>query len=145
MQIRAADFEADHDAIRDVRFTVFVDEQRVPAEIEIDDRDAHCRHVLAFDGERAVGTGRIDLEHGGKIGRVAVVAAARGSGVGTALMRLLHEMARDYGLAGVWCHAQVSAVPFYQRLGYRASGPRFLEADIEHVRMDLRFRDARDS
>ena len=82
MRVRDADFTADFASIRLVRATVFIDEQRVPRELEFDERDALCRHVLAFDGDTAVGTGRLDLDYGGKIGRVAVVATHRRSGVG---------------------------------------------------------------
>lgn len=134
--VRIADFDADNAAIRRVRFAVFVDEQRVPPEIEIDERDESCVHVLAFVDSAAIGTGRIDLAQNGKIGRVAVFADCRGRGVGTALMQRLHAVARDQGLASVWCHAQLAAVPFYERLGYRSSGEVFEEAGILHKRMD---------
>lgn len=78
MQITLARYDADYAAIRGVRFAVFVDEQSVPAEIELDERDPHCVHVLAHDAEsRPVGTGRIDLDAGGKIGRVAVLAYSK--------------------------------------------------------------------
>jgi predicted GNAT family N-acyltransferase len=135
VQVRLADFARDHDAIRKIRFAVFVEEQRVPSEIEIDDRDPVCVHVLAFAGEEPIGTGRIDLENDGKVGRVAVLAAHRRSGVGAALMAHLHGIAADHGLAGVWCHAQMTAVPFYERLGYRLASEPFDEAGIAHVRM----------
>lgn len=136
MQVRQAQFDHDGEAIRAVRFTVFVDEQHVPGEIELDDRDSVCIHVLAYENDAPVGTARIDVELHGKIGRLAVLAEARRRGVGRALMEELHAIARAHDLARVWCHAQVSAVPFYSRLGYRVSGSRFYEAGIEHVRME---------
>ena len=140
MQVALASFDADYVEIRDVRVTVFVEEQRVPIEIELDDRDDHCVHVLAHDtAGLAVGTGRIDLEAGGKIGRVAVLAEARGTGVGTALMESLHEIAMRAALTSVWCNAQQSAVPFYAKLGYVVTSEPFFEAGIEHVRMQLQF------
>jgi predicted GNAT family N-acyltransferase len=135
-RVREADFTRDYADIRRIRFEVFVHEQRVPEDLEMDDRDRPSVHVLARLGEAAVGTGRIDLEAGGKIGRVAVVAAARGRGIGTEIMRALHRIARRHGLDSVWCHAQLSARTFYSRLGYRPSGDVFDEAGIEHVRMD---------
>lgn len=136
VSVRIADIDADGAAIRRVRFAVFVDEQRVPAGLEMDDRDRECVHVLALVNGLEVGTGRIDLAQAGKIGRVAVVAPSRGRGVGTALMERLHAIAAAHGLAKVWCHAQVAAVPFYAQLGYRASGDVFFEADIAHVQME---------
>lgn len=135
-RVFVADFERDHDAIRAVRFAVFVDEQRVPAELEMDERDVECVHVLAVDeAGQPVGTGRIDVGLGGKIGRMAVIAARRRSGVGRALVETLHACALEHGLKAVWCHAQVAARPFYERAGYRAHGEIFLEAGIAHVRM----------
>jgi predicted GNAT family N-acyltransferase len=134
--VRDADFAADFASIRHVREIVFIDEQRVPRELEFDERDPLCRHVLAFDGEVPVGTGRLDLEYGGKVGRVAIVATHRRSGVGAAVMERLHAIARDARQPRLWCNAQLTAVPFYERLGYVASGPTFLEAGIEHVRME---------
>jgi len=137
VRVREADLANDYAALRAVRVTVFVAEQNVPLELEMDERDAACRHFLAVeDSGQAIGTGRIDLEAGGKIGRVAVLGAARGRGVGTALMDALHDVARAHGLARVWCNAQVSAAPFYTKLGYRVVGERFAEAGIEHVRME---------
>ncbi len=136
--VRIADYDADEAALRAIRFAVFVDEQQVSEELEIDDTDPRCIHVLAFDGDEPVGTGRIDLAESGKVGRVAVVASRRGQGVGTALMSLIHGVARENTLDQVWCNAQVSALPFYERLGYRVtSAEPFDEAGIPHVRMEL--------
>ena len=137
MNVTPADFERDYAAIRAVRFAVFVDEQRIPRELEMDDRDAACRHWLATD-ERGepIGTVRLDLAARGKIGRLAVLARERGRGVGRALMERVHELARERGLKSVWCHAQISAAPFYTRLGYRIVSAQFEEAGIAHVRME---------
>jgi predicted GNAT family N-acyltransferase len=136
VRVRDADFTADFVSIRHIRETVFIDEQHVPRGLEFDERDALCVHVLAFDGDAAVGTGRLDLHYGGKVGRVAVVAAHRRCGVGKAIMERLHAIARERGQARLWCHAQLTAVPFYERLGYVSSGPVFEEAGIDHVLME---------
>ncbi len=134
MRVRTADFANDYADLRRIRFAVFVDEQRVPEELELDDRDPHCTHVLALDDAgTAIATGRIDAD--GKIGRVAVLKSARRTGAGRAVMEELHRIARARSLTTVWCNAQTAAVPFYQRLGYTAAGPYFYEAGIEHIRM----------
>lgn len=140
MIVRDADFTADFTSIRLVREAVFIDEQRVPRELEFDERDPECRHVLAFDGTAPVGTGRLDLDYGGKVGRVAVLATHRRSGVGVGVMQRLHEIARAQRQRHLWCHAQLTAVPFYERLGYLRSGPVFVEAGIDHVRMEYTVR-----
>lgn len=139
MHIRQADFNEDYATLRAIRFAVFVDEQSVPKEIEMDDRDPVCIHLLAFDDDgAAVGTVRIDLEEHGKIGRLAVLGTHRRTGIGSALMLAAHDIAAARSLEGVWCNAQTAAIVFYERLGYTVVGERFLEAGIVHVRMEKR-------
>lgn len=135
LTIREVAYDETEPTLRAIRFEVFVDEQNVPPEIEMDERDPHCIHFLACLGDEAVGTARIDLEKKGKVGRLAVVARCRGQGIGRSLMERCHEIAADRGLAQVWCNAQVSAVPFYESLGYRAEGEVFDEAGINHLKM----------
>jgi predicted GNAT family N-acyltransferase len=131
-EVEYGDAEA---TLRAIRFEVFVDEQNVPPEIEMDERDPHCIHLLACSEGTPVGTARIDLEHDGKVGRLAVVARCRRQGIGRALMERCHEIAADRGLVSVWCNAQVSAVPFYESLGYQVEGEVFDEAGIDHLKM----------
>ena len=140
-QVVGADFSGDALAIRQVRFTVFVDEQAVPAELEMDDRDPECFHVLALDSlGTAIGTGRIDIADGARLGRMAVLASHRGLGVGRALIEALHAHAQARGCEEVWCHAQISAQGFYERAGYVPEGDVFEEAGIEHITMRRRLR-----
>ncbi len=119
-----------------IRTTVFVQEQGVDPEIEVDGKDPDCRHVWAsLLGQWGIGTAR--MEPDGHIGRVAVVAFWRRKGVGRALMEELANMARDAGLSRVYLNAQVGALEFYLVLGYREEGEEFLEAGIPHRRMSL--------
>jgi predicted GNAT family N-acyltransferase len=105
----------------------------------MDDRDPKCLHVLALDRQgEPIGTGRIDIEDGGRLGRMAVLASHRGLGVGRALIEALHAHANANGCKEVWCHAQISAQGFYERAGYVAEGDLFEEAGIEHVTMRRR-------
>ena len=136
MQIRIADIHTDFAAIKLVRETVFWLEQRIPKDLEFDDRDAVCLHLLALEREGPIGTARLDVALGGKIGRVAVLASRRRRGVASALKHRLHELARERGLGSVWCNAQRSAVPLYEHLGYTVTSAPFDEAGIEHVRME---------
>jgi len=125
--------EARTDATR-VREAVFVVEQGVPPEIELDERDAQCDHALAFEpGGRAVGTGRLLPD--GHIGRMAVLGDWRGRGVGGAILAALVERAATRGMRRVVLNAQTHAVPFYARYGFVAFGDEFMEADIPHVAM----------
>ena len=120
-----------------VRHAVFVEEQGVPVELELDHLDALSLHALACEGATVLGTGRLLPD--GHIGRMAVRRNARGAGVGSALLRALMEQARLRGDPEVLLHAQLSAREFYRRHGYVAEGEVFMDAGIEHIAMRHRF------
>jgi YbgC/YbaW family acyl-CoA thioester hydrolase len=121
-----------------IRTAVFIDEQKIPAEMEWDDGDEGAVHAVAYNRlERALATGRM-LEHVpgvAKIGRMAVVAGSRHTGVGRALLDALLGAARTRGEREAMLHAQLSAAPFYERAGFTRRGPEFDEAGIAHVEM----------
>lgn len=120
--------------MRRLRTAVFVDEQGVPAELEWDGRDACCLHVVAESGEgELIGTGR--LLPSGQIGRMAVAREWRRRGVGAALVRTLIALAREHGIDSCFLHAQTTAIPFYERQGFRLAGVAFREAGIVHRKM----------
>lgn len=119
-----------------VRRQVFIEEQRVPEALEWDDADAVSLHVLAVseDGE-PIGTGRLLPD--GHIGRMAVIAPWRGRGVGDAILRTLVEAGTERGHGLLRLNAQLSAIGFYERLGFEALGPVFDDAGIPHRAMRL--------
>ncbi len=116
-----------------IRFRVFVEEQGVPLEIELDEHDAASLHALAFEGETPVATGRLLPD--GHIGRMAVLAAWRGRGIGALLLKSLVEKARERGDAQVALSAQVHALRFYRRHGFVEEGGQYVEAGIPHQAM----------
>ena len=133
----------------DVRRRVFIEEQRVPESLEIDEHDGNpesvttAMHVLALMGEAPVATGRVLLAHDdgrAHIGRVAVLAQHRRAGYGRAVMQALHELAFERGIRDITLAAQLHAIGFYERLGYTGYGNVFLDAGIEHRWMDIRLR-----
>ncbi|WP_116452793.1 GNAT family N-acetyltransferase [Blastococcus litoris] len=129
---------ADWAEIVALRTRVFVDEQGVPPEIEQDDADATAVHGVSRDaGGAVVATGRLLLRDDGTaaIGRMATDAAARGRGHGAAVLAVLQDEALRRGAAAVELHAQVTARGFYERAGYSAVGPEYLEAGIAHLTM----------
>ncbi len=129
-----ADYAIDLERLRAVREPVFVQEQQVPLDLEWDELDPLAWHVLALAGDgQPVGTGRLTAD--GRIGRMAVLAPWRGSGVGSALLQRLLELAGDRRLPAVELHAQVSAIDFYVRHGFVAWGEPFQEAGILHRHM----------
>lgn len=120
-------------ALLELRVQVFVHEQGVPFDEEHDAHDAICQHFGAWEGGELVGTARLrEVAGEAKAERVAVAQARRGQGVGAALMAALEAEAARRGLPSVKLAAQLSAVPFYTRLGYVAWGEVFLDAGIEH-------------
>lgn len=117
-----------------IRYDVFVIEQNVPVELELDDLDAQCRHVVAYDTNgRAVATARLLPD--GHIGRMAVRKEARSTGIGSKLLQVLMEQARARGDRVVKLNAQLQAEAFYARHGYRREGDEFMDAGIAHVAM----------
>lgn len=134
IEVRVANWDDDEQEIYRIRHEVFVVEQAVDPALEWDGLDAGCTHALALDETgRAIGTGRLAPD--GKIGRMAVIEAARGRGAGAAILALLVDAARRAGLASVYLHAQTHALPFYARHGFVANGPEFDEAGIPHRAM----------
>jgi predicted GNAT family N-acyltransferase len=124
-------WEALRDQAEPIRFEVFVGEQKVPAESELDEWDAASLHALAFDVTgRAVATGRLLPD--GHIGRMAVRREARGRGAGAAVLEALMAAARARGEREVALSAQTHAIAFYERAGFVAEGPEYLDCDIPH-------------
>lgn len=122
-----------------IRMRVFVKEQGVPAEIELDSDDERATHFLAYAGKRPVGTARIVAQHGSaKIGRMAVSKSYRGRGVGKKLLQRAAETAKKRGAKAIYLHAQVPVIGFYQSMGFRCVGPVFDEAGIPHRKMILK-------
>lgn len=135
-EIRVTD---DLDACLTLRRIVFIEEQNVPEDEEIDDLDASGIHFLATTDGRPVGTARLHIVDGtGKIGRVCVLAETRGTGLGAALMRgvLDHLRSRSDATRAV-LGAQMHALAFYEKLGFSAYGPEFDDAGIPHRMMEI--------
>lgn len=128
--------EAQKDAFR-VRREVFILEQGVPQELEIDEFDKHAWHVLAYSGNECIGTARMHLNSDGsaQIGRMAILKHFRNQGLGRQLMKMLIETAMSKEIPSLTLHAQVSAIPFYEKLGFVAAGPTYDEAGIPHRNM----------
>ncbi|WP_426033746.1 GNAT family N-acetyltransferase [Cypionkella sp. TWP1-2-1b2] len=126
---------------RQLRRVVFIDEQGVSEDRELDDQDDAALHLLALLDGVAVGSARLLVQgEVGKIGRVCVLDAARGAGIGAALIKV--AVARFRGIEGVTkakLGAQLQALGFYERLGFQAVGPVYDDAGIAHRDMVLGF------
>jgi predicted GNAT family N-acyltransferase len=144
--IRVAATAAELETVHAIRREVFVVEQDVPEDEEWDDLDATSVHLLALDADGTpLGTGR--LIHGPQalaatgregavlLGRLAVLKRARGAGLGAALVCAIEDEGRARGGTELELHSQVHALGFYERLGYVAHGPQYLDGGIPHRTM----------
>lgn len=137
VEYRLTSFEGEYrEGIVALRLAVFVDEQRVPEELEIDEHDPEARHLVALVSGEVIGTLRM-LASGDalKIGRLAVRRDLRNRGVGSRLMEMAVDHARRSGFIRAVLNSQVTATPFYQRFGFREEGEVFDDAGIPHIRM----------
>lgn len=127
----------EYEAAVRVRHAVFVEEQGVPAELELDEHEDESIHFVAYDDGEPVGAARFrDYGDGdAKVERVAVLADRRGEGWGRLLMNAVESAAVDRGFDRLVLNSQTHAAPFYDRLGYERVGDEFEEAGIPHVTM----------
>jgi len=146
-QVRILPFEAltlrDLYSVLELRCQVFVVEQKITVEPELDGRDHECAHVLVEANGGLVATARVFTAADPLvIGRVAVARSKRRAGLGSALM---HALARHYEGRSLLVHARAELEPWYARLGFRAQGPVYLEAELPHVTMVRRGEDVSES
>jgi predicted GNAT family N-acyltransferase len=135
LRVRATNWRESEEALRRIRREVFVREQGVPDELEWDDADPVCRHVLAEDAEgAAIGCGRLLAD--GFIGRVAVLQAGRGRRVGSAMLSKLVDLARYAGFERVALNARADTQAFYARHGFAPVGGEFVDVGIRHQCME---------
>ena len=138
MEIKVAETKELYDQCLDIRMKVFVDEQNVPPDIEVDEYEDVCTHFVLFDDSgEAAGTVRYrPLEDGMvKVERMAVLKDHRGKKYGYDLMEGVHQHARSAGFLKSRLGAQVHAIPFYEKLGYEVASDEFDDAGIPHKYM----------
>jgi predicted GNAT family N-acyltransferase len=141
--IRTANWEHDRDQLLAVRYSVFVDEQSVPVELECDASDDTALHWLAEDTNGTpIGTARMLPD--GQIGRMAVARLNRGQGIGHALLLTLLDYAKQQNLLEVYLSSQTHALDFYQKLGFAVEGEEYMDAGIPHLTMRKRLCDKRE-
>ena len=131
----------DYSASKEVRVSVFVDEQKYPISEEFDEHDKTCPHLVIFDGEKPVATGRIFIieNNTAKLSRIAVLKEYRGKHLGAEVMNALIERAREMNASSVYISAQTYAVPFYEKFGLKAYSEEYFDIHIPHrdMKMDL--------
>ncbi|MDQ0224117.1 GNAT family N-acetyltransferase [Metabacillus niabensis] len=119
-----------------IRQEVFVNEQKVPVEEEIDQFEDEAIHIVLYDERTPVGAARLRILDGiGKLERICVLSSCRGKGAGKQLVDKLEEIASSEGVKKFKLNAQTHAIPFYERLGYKTISDIFMDAGIPHVTM----------
>ena len=123
-----------------IRKRVFIEEQGVPEEMELDEFDLNALHALAYADSECIGTARLVTLSGsiGRIGRMAVLPKHRGHGIGKQLLGALLKACQSQGIKQIELHAQVTVIPFYEQFGFIAQGDVYDEAGIPHRDMILR-------
>ncbi|SEV87005.1 GNAT family N-acetyltransferase [Halobacterium jilantaiense] len=139
MRVERADTESEYEDALGVRYDVFVDEQGVPEDLEVDEYEETATHFVGYDDGEPVAAARLrEYEPGvGKVERVAVRASRRGEGFGAAVMDAVEDAATG-AFDELYLHAQLHVEEFYADRGYERDGEAFTEAGIEHVAMRTR-------
>ncbi len=120
-----------------IRKTVFVEEQNVPPEDEIDQHEEQSTHFLLYDRDHPVGAGRFRIVDGkGKAERICILSPLRGRGAGREIMKAIEEYAREMSLPVLKLNAQSQAIPFYEKIGYEIVSEEFMDAGIPHRTME---------
>jgi predicted GNAT family N-acyltransferase len=127
---RIADWAEEKEQLSSVRRQVFIIEQHVPEELEWDGFDETATHIVASIDGKIIGTARLKTD--GQIGRMAVLKPYRNNGIGSRLLQLVLTIAQEEQYPKVYLHAQVEAIPFYEKHGFTTEGDVFYEANIPH-------------
>ncbi len=134
--LKVAQWNKDKDALGQIRRRVFIEEQNVPEELEWDGYDEQATHILVTDKQNnPIGTAR--MKQDGHIGRMAVLRGYRKLGIGSKILHALISRAHEEQLSKVYLHAQVSAIPFYEKHGFITCSGEYLDAGIPHKTMEL--------
>lgn len=128
-------WQSHQQALMSIRSVVFIEEQNVPVELEIDEYDPKCIHILALDEQKPIATARLLKD--GHIGRMCVLKEYRLQGIATQMLKRFIQTAEQKHIKTLTLHAQISAIPFYQKSGFGICSDIFLDAGIEHKTMQL--------
>jgi len=130
----------EHESLKMIRQKVFIEEQKVTSQLEWDGMDEEAVHFLAFKNKEAIGCARaFVIENYMQLGRMAVLKAYRGEGVGTALIEKAITTAKLNQLSAIYISAQCQAIDFYKKFGFEITSDIYLDAEIQHRNMKLEF------
>lgn len=129
-------WDKDKESLSKIRRTVFIEEQQVPEELEWDNDDETCVHILVTNSNNIpIATARMKMN--GHIGRMAVLKDYRNTGIGSDMLKELIDFAQTIKIKSVYLNAQKSAIAFYEIHGFRTTSDEFMDAGIPHKSMAL--------
>lgn len=136
MKIEIAETNKQLDQCYSIRTKVFIDEQQVPVEIELDEHDASAIHFVGYVDDEAIAASRLRfVDEYGKLERICILKLFRGKSYGKQLIQAMEEVIRMHGYKQAKLNAQTHAQSFYQKLGYETVSEEFIDAGIPHVTM----------
>lgn len=136
MNVKIVESEEELQQAYDIRMVVFVEEQNVPPEEEIDDLEGSAIHFIGYDHENPVAASRLRfVEEYGKLERICVLKEARGKSFGKEIIQAMEKVVQEKGFKKAKLNAQTHAEGFYQKLGYHTISGEFMDAGIPHVTM----------
>ncbi|ALX48612.1 GNAT family N-acetyltransferase [Lentibacillus amyloliquefaciens] len=136
MIIRTVNSSEEKQTAFDVRTTVFVDEQKVPPEVELDEFDEEAIHLIGYDENVPIAASRVRFVDGnGKLERICVLKSQRGKSHGADMIRAMEDIISKEGYHKAKLNAQTPAIDFYRKLGYDVVSDEFIDAGIPHVTM----------
>lgn len=139
LKIKFVEKQNEMDQVINIRKTVFVKEQKVPVEIEIDGLDPESDHIIAFFNKQPVGCGRIrTTNHLAKFERIAVLKEHRGRGFGKQITNFMIKNCKTKNINEIIMHSQLHVADFYKKIGFKTRGTIFLEANIKHIKMYMK-------
>lgn len=138
LEIKKVNNKDDLEKVIDIRKNVFIKEQNVPLDIEIDGLDPEAEHFIVYLGNEPIGCARIRANrNSAKLERIAIIKRYRGKGFGTKLTNFLIDYCKKKDFQEIILHSQTYVSDFYKKIGFKPSGKTFFEADIEHMEMYL--------
>lgn len=138
LKIKIVENQKEFDDVISIRKKVFIEEQNVPNDIEIDGLDDKSEHVIAYIEDKPVGCARIRINNFAKLERIAVMKNYRDKGFGRKITEFLIDYCKQKNIDEIRLHAQLYTTDFYRKLGFRTRGKTFFEADIEHIEMYIK-------
>ncbi|MBP1947212.1 GNAT family N-acetyltransferase [Virgibacillus litoralis] len=136
MRIKVVETNDQRQQAYNVRTAVFVDEQNVPPEEELDAFDEQAIHLIGYDNDKPIAASRVRfVDSYGKLERICVLKDERGKSNGAQMIESMEAIIKNEGYDKAKLNAQTHAIDFYQRLGYKTISGEFMDAGIPHVAM----------